>query len=230
MAKLGPANNQSRNDSRAQTTDGALDNLTQKVNQMRVDGQQQRGRGRGRGRGEGRGGRGDGAHRGGRRQNATQAIDVPKEDYDFDAANAKFNKQDLVKEAIATGSPVTSPTKTNGTVANPLENGHANGAEADAEDVVIPAASEKGYDKKSSFFDNISSDLKDRIEQQQSEQSFDGRAMRNQERSRNVETFGQGSVDNGGYRGSRGRGRGRGYGRGGRGYSGEGQRGARALP
>jgi len=204
MAKLGPVNT---NQAPAQVE--GIDNLTQKVNQMRMqDGQRGRGRGRG-------------APRGGRRESAQQNIDVPKEDYDFEGANAKFNKQDLVKEAIASGSPINSPV--NGATSDPptAVNGQADN---DAADIVIPAkaGADKGYDKKSSFFDNISSDLRDRVELQSGEQFVDGRAMRREERSKNMETFGQGSVD-GGFRGGfRGRGRGRGgFGRGGgRGYGG----------
>lgn len=165
---------------------------------MRTQDFQQRGRGRARGT----------YPRGGRRESGHKQIDVPKEDYDFQSANAKFNKQDLVKEAIASGSPIASP---NGEAKDPLANGHANGHAKD--DVVIPAAksAEKSYDRKSSFFDNISSDLKDREAAQMGD--------RRQERSKNFETFGQGSVDGGrgGYRGRRG------Y----RGGAGRGFRGAR---
>lgn len=165
------------------------DNLAQKVGQMRLTHDANtRGRGRGRGAGPPRGGR-------------AKPVDVPKEDFDFESSNAKFNKQDLAKEAIASDSPVpTPPANTAG------ENGHAD------DDVVIPPkpSAEKGYDKKTSFFDNISSDLKDRTDSQ----TIDGRAMRNQERNRNMETFGQGSVDGGHRGGYRGRGRGRGLGRG----------------
>lgn len=177
-----------------------MDNLTQKVNQMRVQ-EQQRGRGRGRG----------GAPRGGRRESGPTTIDVPKEDYDFEGANAKFNKQDLVKDAIASGSPISTPP--NGEVGHADANGLAGDKE---EDIVIPTkpSTEKGYDKQSSFFDNISSDLKDRREQMEKDTSIDGRAMRREERSKNMETFGQGSVDQGGYRGGF-----RGRGRGGRGFS-----------
>lgn len=137
-------------------------------------------------------------------------MEVPKEDYDFDAANAKFNKEDLIKEAIATGSPLNSPT--NLAASNPMENASNGHSGADgADDVVIPAAGDKsGYNKKSSFFDDISSDLKDRM----AGDGVDGRALRREERTRNVETFGQGSVDMGYRGGFRGRGRGRGYGRG----------------
>ncbi|SMQ47346.1 unnamed protein product [Zymoseptoria tritici ST99CH_3D7] len=182
MAKLGATNRQG----------GGVDVLTKQVDQMRVQDGQYRGRGRG---------RGPAGPRQGRRESLQKNIEVPKEDFDFQSANAKFNKQELVKEAIATGEPV------NGDAADPS----SNGADADDEDIVIPAkpTADKGYDKKSSFFDNISSDLKDRTQQQDSNEYFDGRAMRAQERNKNMDTFGQGSVDGGGFRG-RGRGRGRG--------------------
>lgn len=160
--------------------------ITQKMNNLRMDAPQ-----RGRGRGRGAPVRGRGGHR---------AVDVPKEDFDFESSNAKFSKQDVVKEAIATGSPVTSPPA-NGSNENVFENGD--------DDVVIPPKpSEKGYNKQASFFDDISSDLKDRT----AGTTVDGRAMRRDERNKNVETFGQGSVDSGHRGGFRGRGRGRGRG------------------
>ncbi len=200
-----------------------VDNLTQKVQQMRVN-DPSAPRGRSRGRGGPRGGM-PGAMRGGHPH--AKAIEVPKEDYDFESANAKFNKEDLVKEAIASGSPLTSPPA-GGETADPIATAAAttNGGAA-GEDVVIPrkASNATGdkYDKKASFFDDISSDLKDRVQAAEGGGMVDGRAMRREERSRNMETFGQGSVD-GGYRGGyRGRGRGRGYRGGpggGRGYGG----------
>jgi protein LSM14 len=156
-----------------------------------------------------RGGRG-GTHRG---QYQGKKIDVPETDYDFETANAKFNKQDLVKEAIATGSPTHE-------VEPPVPNGEPE----------TPDASYTTYNKSSSFFDNISSEARDREEG--STARGGGREWRGEEEKRNIETFGQGSVD--GYRGSyRGRGRGRGYGRGrggggyGRGYHGRGRGGMR---
>ena len=83
------------------------------------------------------------------------------------------------------------------------------------------------YNKSSSFFDNISSESKDRTED--GSNRLGGREFRSEERQKNLETFGQGSVDNGyrgGYgRGGRGRGRGYGRGRGTRGsYEGRGGR------
>jgi protein LSM14 len=183
------------------------DNLTQKVNEMRADDQIRHGTQPGTGgfasgfRG-GRGGRGRGGP-------SYAKIEVPTTDFDFAFSNAKFNKQDLVKEAIASGSPL-------GDVASPPEtvaNGHAGAAEEG--DVVIPSGGM--YDKGTSFFDNISSELKDRTEAANRR----GQEFRTEERKKNMETFGQGSVD--GFRGGyRGRGRGRGRGRPGFGYRGRG--------
>ncbi|KAE8350513.1 Scd6-like Sm domain-containing protein [Aspergillus coremiiformis] len=141
-------------------------------------------------------------------------IEVPDTDYDFETANAKFNKQDLVKEAIATGSPV-----------HEIEPHIPNG-EPETPD------SYTAYNKSNSFFDNISSEARDREEGTTARAG--GREWRGEEEKRNIETFGQGSVD--GYRGSyRGRGRGRGYGRGrgggySRGYNGRGRGGMRGGP
>ncbi|KAF2711095.1 hypothetical protein K504DRAFT_501027 [Pleomassaria siparia CBS 279.74] len=180
-----------------------LDNLTKKVNEMRADDQIRHGRQPGTGGYAARGG--PRAPRGGGRGAHQQVkMEIPTTDYDFESANQKFNKQDLVKEAIATGSPL------GGEVDAPLAaesstNGHANGA-VEREDPVIPMI----YDKGSSFFDNISSELKDREESA----TRRGQEFRFEERKKNMETFGQGSVDGfrGGYRGRGGRGRGRGRG------------------
>ncbi|KAK4179456.1 Scd6-like Sm domain-containing protein [Triangularia setosa] len=168
----------------------AVDNLTKKVNEMRVNAA--------RGGNTGRGGRG----RGGARPAAK--VEVPDSDYDFATANAKFNKQDLVREAIAGGSPI---------VEAPAAEIFAPEAPVESTEAVEPA-----YNKQRSFFDNISSDLKDR---ENSTQKPGGREWRGEEQRKNIETFGQGSVD-GGYRGYRG---GRGRGRGGRGRGFRGGRG-----
>ncbi|KAI8625440.1 Scd6-like Sm domain-containing protein [Xylariaceae sp. FL1651] len=152
----------------------AMDNLTKKVNEMRVNAARP-----GSGRGRGRGGRGG----------AQNKVEVPDTDFDFQTANAKFNKQDLVKEAV-TGSPVGDAP--NGDVSEAQE----------ADDVA--------YNKTRSFFDNIGSEAKDRADN--SGHKPGGREWRGEEQRKNMETFGQGSVD-GGYRGGyRGRGRGRGRG------------------
>ncbi|KAJ8125393.1 hypothetical protein O1611_g8247 [Lasiodiplodia mahajangana] len=156
------------------TTNNAMDNLTKKVHEMRVNAT----RG-GSGRGRGRGGRGG----------IQSKVEVPDADFDFQTANAKFNKQDLAKEAVGS-SPVGE-----------VPNGHASQA-SEPED--------GAYNKTRSFFDNISSEAKDRAEN--GGQKPGGREWRGEEQRKNMETFGQGSVD-GGYRGGyRGRGRGRGRG------------------
>ena len=179
----------------------AMDNLTKKVNEMRVNAA------RGGNNNNNRGGRGRGPRPG--------KVDVPDADFDFASSNAKFNKQEVVKEAIA-GSPLTETP--NGAADEP----ETQAAPASHPDSVLPA-----YNKATSFFDNISSEAKDRIEN--NGQKPGGREWRGEEQRKNMETFGQGSVD-GAFRGYRGRGRGRGgrgrgFGRGGRGGVGNGPSG-----
>ncbi|KAK3314640.1 Scd6-like Sm domain-containing protein [Apodospora peruviana] len=176
-----------------------MDNLTKKVNEMRVNAP------RG-GASPNRGARGRGG--GGARP---AKVEVPDSDFDFASSNAKFNKQDVVKEAIA-GSPLTEIHNTETPVPEEVP---------ESADTVLPA-----YNKTKSFFDNISSEAKDRLENHG--QKPGGREWRGEEQRKNMETFGQGSVDGGGYRGYRGRGRGRG-GRGGRGFRG-GRGGANGAP
>lgn len=188
MAKLGGASG-----SAAQPANG-VDNLTRKVDEMRINAARA----------------GTQAHRGRGRGGPRHAkVEVPDSDYDFEGANAKFNKEDMVKERIA-GSPITEDPQ-------------------DLDGEVEKAASgepKQAYNKVISFFDNISSEAKDRKDNNGHKPG--GREWRGEEQRRNMETFGQGSVD-GGYRGYRGRGRGRGGMRG-RGFGGRGRgayRGAR---
>ena len=210
MAKLPPAPGQKKLTTADSTS--AIDNLTKKVNEMRTNDNIRASRQPGTG-GYAAGYRGGerGNHRGGRRQSEQQGkkIDLPSTDYDFESANAKFNKQDLVKEAIAAGSPVGAPGEeitTNGAHELEATNGDKRGGESSV------ATAGLAYNKTSSFFDNISSESKDRTEE--GGNRLGGREFRSEERQKNLETFGQGSVDNN-YRGGRGgRGRGRGYGRG----------------
>jgi protein LSM14 len=168
----------------------AVDNLTKRVNEMRVNatrpGPSHRGSG-----GRGRGPR-------------PAKVEVPDSDFDFASSNAKFNKEDVVKEAIA-GSPLGETPNSSATEAPaPTEN--------------APVA----YNKTKSFFDDISSESKDRAEN--GGRKPGGREWRGEEQKKNMETFGQGSVD-GGQRNYRGRGRGRG--RGGRGGFNSGRGGGR---
>ncbi|KAI9144709.1 Scd6-like Sm domain-containing protein [Paraphysoderma sedebokerense] len=150
-------------------------------------------------RGRGRGGRG-------RFQPRTP---LPASDFDFETANAKFNKDELVKEFSKLGVTVSEEP------ISPEEKG-------EEEPVVIPPPVKRFYDKTSSFFDDISCDVKERTEN--AGQTFDRRGRNAEERRVNMETFGQSSVDN---RFNRYRGRGRGgfRGRGRGGYRGRGRGG-----
>ncbi|OJD18291.1 hypothetical protein AJ78_01667 [Emergomyces pasteurianus Ep9510] len=185
----------------SQPTEAAIDTVTRKVSEMKTYDGDRAPRGAYQNTRGGRGG-----HRGGHHPQPKK-VEVPTTDYDFESANAKFNKQDLVKEAIASGSPLgeSEHQVVNGT--NPSESA----------DKINGTGAHAAYNKASSFFDNISSESRDREEGARGKAS--GREWRGEEEKKNIETFGQGSID-GGYRGGyRGRGRGRGYGgaRGGRG-------------
>ena len=164
-------------------------------------------------RGRGRGARG--ANRGNRAE--ARPVEVPKTDFDFASSNAKFNKHDLAKEATASGSPIGTPNESLPEVAD------IGGQRGSDSAFTIPVIS--SYNKTSSFFDDISSEIKDRADITEGGNRLGGREFRSEERQKNVETFGQGSVDN--FRFARGRGRGRGYGRGrGRGSYNQGARGS----
>lgn len=173
--------------------DTSVEAVTRRMNEMRSYDNTRPSRGA-------RGGRG-----GGRTQH--KKIELPQSDYDFETANAKFNKQDLVKEAIATGSPVAE-AEAHGV------NGEADAHGDTAAHGTTASSTQNSYNRSTSFFDNISSEARDREEN--AANRLGGREWRGEEEKRNIETFGQGSVD-----GYRGRGRGRGHGRG-RGYRGRG--------
>ncbi|KAA8651866.1 hypothetical protein EYZ11_004196 [Aspergillus tanneri] len=196
-----------------QPGDGPVEHLTKQIAEMKPYEGSRPLRG---GHQHARGGRGN--HRS-QHQGQSKKVEVPDTDYDFQTANARFNKQDLLKEAITSGAPVqeTEPHP-DGDVSESADPG------ADSTSTVT------AYNKASSFFDNISSEARDREEGAGGRGGRGGREWRGEEEKRNIETFGQGSVDGyrGGYRG-RGRNRGRGYGRGGygRGYGSRGRGGIR---
>ena len=210
MAKLPMANKQSQ--------EGAIDHITNKISELSPSDETRPPRQPGTANylNDNRGARG------GNRRGRDQArwTDLPKSDYDFESANAKFNKQDLIKEAIATGSPAASPGEST------VNGGHGEQESTDRKgsESTVRIPSGTSYDKTSSFFDDISSETKDRAQREEGGQRMGGREFRNEERQKNFETFGQGSVDNS-YRrgGGRGRGRGRGGFRGGRGGRGGGR-------
>lgn len=186
MAKLGaapaqPAQQQAQPKPQQGASVDVVDNLTKKVNEMRVDQANKTHNTPTNHRGRGRDGR----------RSGSRGIEVPNADFDFTTANAKFNKEELSK------------TATDGVNGDNVDGGN---------DIVIPPADTKSYDAKSSFFDNISSEAKDRDDgTTEMVKGPRGREFRDVDRKRNLETFGIGSVDQGGYRGFRGRGRGRGY-------------------
>lgn len=208
MAKLNPSAPSAQ--AKSTPSAAAIDALSQRVNAMSTGPNATNGTQRG-GRGAARGGRGGSYARGGQKK-----MEIPKSDFDFESANAKFNKEDLIKEAIASGSPpIAGPDDT------PVEStaGEEPSVAAPKRKDSLPLATGSAYNKSSSFFDNISSEAKDR--EVAVDARAQGRQLRGEEFKKNIETFGQGNVD-GGFRG--GRGRGSGYGRG-RNYSSGGYRG-----
>ena len=154
-----------------------------------------------------------------RQYSGSAAVRKMDQDYDFESANAKFNKEDIAKEVAAQVGVTTdgSPFTETGPSAAQLR---------------ATLAEDSFYDRKKSFFDNISCENKDRNAQ---DATPNPNSWKRGERRLNFETFGQASVDygsgrygrggggGGGYRGGRGGWRGRGSGRG-RGWRG----GARA--
>lgn len=155
-----------------------------------------------RGRGRGRGGM---AHQ-------TRKVEVPTTDYDFESANARFTK---VADADESTLTPTTPDAGEGSA-----EGRKPSIDQEAKPAILPPV-DGYYNKGKSFFDNISCENKERAELKE---SGDGRPIhrRSEEVKKNIETFGQGSVDSGyrrggwrGGRGGRGRGNFRGRGRGG---------------
>ncbi|RMZ87393.1 hypothetical protein DV736_g5381, partial [Chaetothyriales sp. CBS 134916] len=171
----------------------SVDTLAQKITKL---GPSPAANGTPRGRGGPRGGRGFHPRGQGGGQYGRK-IEIPKSDYDFESANAKFNKDDFIKEATSSGLP---------TVEGSEEPRAAEEPTPAARNDISPVGPVKAYNKATSFFDNISSEAKQRGE---GDVRAHARQQRGEEFKKNVETFGQGNVD-GGYRG-RGRG---GYGRG----------------
>lgn len=211
MAKLPPAPGQKKQGER----ENAVDNLTNKVNELRANETFRASRQPGASQGTTyRGGRA--GYRGGRShpEQNVRKVEVPTTDYDFASANAKFNKQDLVKEVIASGPTIASPVDGASVDDKNIQASSNDSRHGSQSNIVIPSSA--SYDKSSSFFDNISSESKDRDDA--NGKKLGGREFRSEEVRKNFETFGQGSVDNGYRGGYRGRARGRGYGRGRGGY------------
>lgn len=149
-----------------------------------------------------------------RRRQFASGTNAPKmdQDYDFESANAKFNKEEVAKEVAAQSTAA--------------DGNDASTEGPSAAQLTAALAQTSFYDKGKSFFDNISCENKDRSAAAAKARTEDGTVnpnswKRGEERKLNMETFGQASIDYGGrygrgYRGGRG-----GY-RGGRGYIGGG--------
>ena len=156
-----------------------------------------------------------------RRRQFVSGSNAPKmdQDYDFESANAKFNKEDVAKEVAA------QLTTTNG-----MEVATEGPSTAQLNAAL---AEEPFYDKGKSFFDNISCENKDRNAAKVAHGTTAPNPSswkRGEEKKLNIETFGQASVDygggrygRGGYRGGRGGGHRGGRGHGSAGYSGRGR-------
>jgi len=120
----------------------------------------------------------------GRRGGASSTVQgpgvVPNVPFDFVQANARFEKPTI---AVVTSTSSTEDS---------------------------PAASppQPAYDKKKSFFDDISSDSKARVDDNGGNRRGIARARREEERNRNLNTFGETGTVAGGHRGGGGRGRG----------------------
>ncbi|KAI8339601.1 Scd6-like Sm domain-containing protein [Chlamydoabsidia padenii] len=142
-------------------------------------------------------------------QNGKQRISIPQSDFDFESSNAKFSKNDLLKELFNGGTDDGKDEQY-----NHLQQQHQ--PEEEKEEVVIPPPNDQGfYNKSKSFFDDISCESKER--QDQEGNIIDRRGKFQEERKLNLETFGQASVDQSRYRNFRGRGGYRGGYRGNRG-------------
>lgn len=185
-------------------------------------------------RGGGGGGR-RGGRRGGHHGPAIKGPGVvPDTPFDFSRSNAKFDKASLVMpeftNAAAGGAAGESP--------------EVGGAETPStSEAGAPATGSTGagtpghfYDKKKSFFDDISSDSKARTEEASTGVRVGGAAVarqrREEERNRNLSTFGEAGIGGGQnhWRGGSGRGGPGGRGRGGRPRgSGRGGRGSAAA-
>ncbi|KAF7728618.1 hypothetical protein EC973_005845 [Apophysomyces ossiformis] len=123
--------------------------------------------------------------RGGKRTADRNGVTVPSQDFDFVSSNAKFNKEDALRDINK-----KNPTKES---ANTTEVDHVSIPEPDV-----------FYDKNKSFFDDISCEAKERSDAEKQSGSY--RRTHQEERKLNLETFGQSTVEHGRHFRSRGRG------------------------
>ncbi|XP_053305629.1 protein LSM14 homolog A [Spea bombifrons] len=157
--------------------------------------------------------RGRGGHRGGRGRFGVRRDGPMKfeKDFDFESANAQFNKEEIDREFHnklkikddKPEKPVNGEDKADSGV--DTQNSEGNAEEEEVAAAASLAAASCYYDKTKSFFDNISCD-----------DNRDRRQTWAEERRMNAETFGLPLRSNRGRGGFRGRGGGMGF-RGGRG-------------
>uniref|UniRef100_A0A8C5MU92 LSM14A mRNA processing body assembly factor n=1 Tax=Leptobrachium leishanense TaxID=445787 RepID=A0A8C5MU92_9ANUR len=157
--------------------------------------------------------RGRGGHRGGRGKFGVRRDGPMKfeKDFDFESANAQFNKEDIDREFHnklklkddKPEKPVNGEDKADSGV--DTQNSEGNAEEEETAAAAAIGAASSYYDKTKSFFDNISCD-----------DNRDRRSTWAEERRINAETFGLPLRSNRGRGGFRGRGNGMGF-RGGRG-------------
>ncbi|XP_019629409.1 PREDICTED: protein LSM14 homolog B-like isoform X2 [Branchiostoma belcheri] len=187
-------------------------------------------RGRTRGRGGPRGGGGGPRPQSGPNQNRPGSQNRPREpikfdtDFDFESANAQFDKDALSKEMEEKLKITDKDKVVNGTTEEREKDVSDSGNETQvSEQQPEEEEDEVYYDKTKSFFDNISCEASERGKKSEGMLPSYSRMSWQEERSLNHETFGvtsrnyrRGYRSRGGYRGGwRGRGRGRGGGGGG---------------
>ncbi|KAG8835038.1 hypothetical protein FRC17_005660 [Serendipita sp. 399] len=142
-------------------------------------------------------GRGGGRHG----QQQTQAVDlkIPATEFDFQASNSRFDKTAVSKhhQILNGASGDTTDTDPNTAITPPEDSADINGGDGAKKD-------EKAYNPSKSFFDNISSDLNVRKgsgtprgndeganERGRGRGRGFGRQRRDEEREKNVQTFGE---------------------------------------
>ncbi|KAJ1663631.1 hypothetical protein IW140_000950 [Coemansia sp. RSA 1813] len=166
-----------------------------------------------RGNGPRRGGyQGRGGHQG-NRYGQNRRVEVPESDFDFESSNSKLNKGDLAKEFAKLNVKVNDNTDGFAEASANAGGGSSVTANAPSSDAAVTDS----YVPKKSFFDDISSEVKERTQMQDGGLSYEEKRSRmNAERQQNYETFGQTSVDPNRHRynrynNNRGRGGGSGY-------------------
>lgn len=146
------------------SAEASLDTVERALGDLRVGAQSHSHHG-----GERRGGRG----RGGHHQSIRGPGVVPETPFDFARSNAKFDKESLAPSNASTEDTPNSPDSSSATT--------------------LPAPS-AFYSKTKSFFDDISSDAKARSTGETPGGPGIARSRREEERNRNMSTFGETGV------------------------------------